>query len=93
MRAGARRSELEAQFRDFRERLFGDRVLEWTSEDARVCARIMEDRRRRGESLDAQLPDAFLAATAVRRNLTIVTRNTRDFRNTGARTVNPWAVG
>ena len=58
-----------------------------------VCARIMEDRRRRGESLDAQLPDAFLAATAVRHGLTIVTRNTRDFRNTGARTVNPWAVG
>ena len=93
MRAGGRRSELEARFRDFRERLFGDRVVEWTSEDAQICARIMEDRRRRGESLDAQLADAFLAATAVRRGLTIVTRNTRDFRNTGARTVNPWAVG
>ncbi len=91
MRAGARRSELEAQFQGFRKRLFGDRILEWTSDDARVCARIMEDRRRRGVALDAQLPDAFLAATAVRRGLTIVTRNTRDFQNTGARTVNPWA--
>ena len=61
-----------------------------TEDDARVCARIMEEKQRRGESLDAQLPDAFLAAIAVRRGLTIVTRNTRDFRNTGARTVDPW---
>ena len=93
MRAGARRSELEARFRDFRERLFGDRILEWMSDDARVCARIMEDRRRLGRSLDAQFPDAFLAAAAVSRNLTIITRNTRDFEDTGARIVNPWAVG
>ena len=39
------------------------------------------------------LVDAFLAAAAVSRNLTIITRNTRDFGNTGARTVNSWAVG
>lgn len=90
MPAGSRRSELEARFRVFRERLFADRIVDWTFEDARLCARIMEDKRRLGESLDAQLPDAFLAAVAVRRGLTIVTRNTRDFRNTGARFVNPW---
>ena len=90
MPAGSRRSELEARFRVFRESLFEDRILDWTLEDAQVCARIMEDKRRRGESLDAQLPDAFLAAVAVRRGLTIVTRNARDFRNTGARFVNPW---
>lgn len=90
MPAGSRRSELEARFRVFRESLFEDRILDWTLEDAQVCARIMEDKRRRGESLDAQLPDAFLAAVAVRRGLTIVTRNVRDFRNTGARFVNPW---
>lgn len=67
-----------------------ERVLDWTVADARVCADIMEARRRRGQPLDAQLPDALLAATAVRRGLTIITRNTRDFENTGAQTVNPW---
>ncbi len=67
--------------------------MDWTLEDARICARIMKGRRRGGEPLDGQLADAFLAAAAVRRNLTIITRNTRDFRKTGARTVNPWAVG
>ena len=86
---GRRRSALDTRFRNVLDS-YRDRVLPWTEDDARVCARIMEEKRRRGESLDAQLPDAFLAAVAVRRGLTIVTRNTRDFRNTGARTVNPW---
>lgn len=87
--AGRRRSALDTRFRNVLDS-YRDRVLPWTEDDARVCARIMEEKRRRGESLDAQLPDAFLAAVAVRRGLTIVTRNTRDFENTGARTVNPW---
>ena len=86
---GQRRRRLEHRFRSVLQD-FGDRVLDWTLEDARTCAHIMENKRRRGEPLDSQLADAFLAAAAVRRNLTIVTRNTRDFRNTGARTVNPW---
>ena len=67
-----------------------NRVVDWTVADARVCADIMEARRRLGRPLDARLPDALLAATAVRRGLTIITRNTRDFENTGAQTVNPW---
>jgi len=70
-----------------------DRVLDWTVDDARACADIMEARRRLGRPLDAQLPDALLAATAVRRGLTIITRNTRDFEGTGAQTVNPWGDG
>ena len=86
---GRRRRRLEEQFGGVLQEFRG-RLLDWTLEDARVCARVMEEKRRRGESLDAQLADAFLAAAAVRRNVTIITRNTRDFRNTGARTVNPW---
>lgn len=87
---GQRRAGLEGRFRRVLA-LLGDRVVPWTPEDARICARVMEDKRRRGESLDGHLPDAFLAATAIRMDLTIITRNTRDFRRTGARTRNPWA--
>ena len=86
---GRQRADLAERFHSL---LLGleDRVLDWTVADAGVCADIMETRRRLGRPLDAQLPDALLAATAVRRSLTIITRNTRDFEKTGARTVNPW---
>jgi predicted nucleic acid-binding protein len=34
--------------------------------------------------------DAWIAATALVHNLTVVTRNTRDFQGTGVRLLNPW---
>jgi toxin FitB len=34
--------------------------------------------------------DGLLAATAVVRGLTLVTRNTRDVARTGAMVINPW---
>ena len=53
--------------------------------------RPLTEKRRRGEPLDDHLPDAMLAGTAVNRGIAIITRNEKDFRNTGARIVNPWA--
>lgn len=90
---GRRRRDLSIRFHHLLDELFEDRVLEWNLSDARACARIMEDRRRRGEALDDHVPDAFLAATAATRGLAIVTRNTGEFRNTGVETVNPWVEG
>jgi predicted nucleic acid-binding protein len=34
--------------------------------------------------------DAYIAATALVHNMTLVTRNTADFASTGARLLNPW---
>ena len=87
---GSRRDNLTSQFVEVLSVLFEDRVLVWSLEDARECALIMEKKRRLGESLDDHLPDAFLAGTAVARGLGVVTRNTRDFRNTGVETIDPW---
>ena len=53
----------------------------------------MEDKHRRGEPLDAHVPDAFLAAAAAVRGLIIATRNRAQFRNTGVETVDPWTAG
>lgn len=36
--------------------------------------------------------DAFLAATALAAQFTLVTRNTRDFERTGVSLLNPWSV-
>ncbi len=87
---GGRREDLVRRFEGILDSLFHDRVFDWTAADARACARIMESKRRRGEPLDSHLPDAMLVGTAIRHGLSIVTRNQRDFRNSGVITVNPW---
>ena len=89
---GKRRRGLADRFHDLVDELFEDRIVDWTQADARACARIMEDKRRRGEALDDHVPDAFLAAAAATRGLAVVTRNTGEFRNTGVETVDPWSA-
>ena len=89
---GRRRRGLAERFQDLVDELFEDRIIDWTLADARACARIMEDKRRRGEALDDHVPDAFLVAAAATRGLAIVTRNTGEFRNTGVETVDPWTA-
>ena len=90
---GRRRNDLAERFQGLLDELFLDRIVHWTLGDARACARIMEEKRRRGEPLDDHLPDAILAATAACRGLTIATRNASEFRNTGVEIVDPWAAG
>ena len=90
---GRRRDNLSSRFHDLLDELFEERIVPWSLADARECARIMEAKRRRGEPLDAHVPDAFLAAAAATRGLSIVTRNASEFRNTGVRTVDPWSAG
>ena len=89
---GKRRRGLADRFHDLLDELFEDRIVDWTLADARACARIMENKRRRGEALDDHVPDAFLAAAAATRGLAVVTRNTGEFRNTGVETVDPWTA-
>ena len=88
---GRRRRGLADRFHDLLDELFEGRIVAWTLADAQACARIMEEKRRRGEALDDHVPDAFLAAAAATRGLAVVTRNTSEFRNTGVETVDPWA--
>ena len=89
---GRRRADLTERFKGILEDLFEGRLLDWTIADSRVCARVMEEKRRRGEPLDDHLPDAMLAGMAVSRELTVVTRNERDFRNTGVTIIDPWTI-
>lgn len=90
---GKRRRNLAGRFHDLVDELFEDRIVDWTLADAQACAKILEDKRLRGESLDDHITDAFLAASAFTRGLAVVTRNTGEFRNTGVETVDPWMVG
>ena len=87
---GHRRSDLRSRFERVLDEVFDGRVFAWTRADAKACANIMEAKRRLGEPLDDHLPDAMIAATAVTRRLTVLTRNESEFRSTGAEWVNPW---
>ena len=89
---GKRRDRLAFQFRALLQDVFEGRVFDWSVEDGEACAKVMEAKRRRGESLDLHIPDAMIAATAYRHGLTLITRNEKEFRNTGIEVINPWTA-
>jgi len=62
--------------------------LPWDGSVGRRWAKLVVDSRRKGEVLP--LLDGMIAATALQHDLTIATRNTRDFEKTGARVLNPF---
>ena len=75
------------------ERWFGERVesmicLAWDADAALEWARLMTRLRFKGTSMP--LGDSMIAASALRHDLTVATRNTRDFANAGVRVINPF---
>lgn len=67
---------------------YADRILPVTREIGETWGDISAALHRRRRPIDA--PDGLIAATAVVHDLTLWTRNTRDFGETGARLFNPW---
>jgi toxin FitB len=63
---------------------FQDRIVNIDQDVAMEWGRIAAIRTR-GEA------DGLIAAAAIVNDLTIVTRNVRDFADTGVRLINPWA--
>ncbi|SOE17914.1 hypothetical protein SAMN05877838_2819 [Hoeflea halophila] len=63
-------------------------VLPFESADAPYCAKISALRRRAGRPIS--IFDAQIAAIALRRGLSIATRNIRDFEGCGVTLINPW---
>lgn len=64
-------------------RRFAGRILPFDFEAARACASLHVPDRRPER-------DGIIAATALVHDMTIVTRNTRDFEPMGVRLLNPW---
>ena len=62
---------------------FAERTLAFDSRIARCCAGLHVPDRRSER-------DALIAATAIIHNMTVVTRNTDDFTDTGVALLNPW---
>ena len=70
---------------------FNGRILPFDQEAAVIWGEIMGDGDRLGRP--KPMADAQIAAVARRHNLTLVTRNTRDFAGMGVGVLDPWTLG
>lgn len=89
--AGRRRQWLDAWLTEQVPLRFEERLLAVDAETANVWGRVMAQGRAAGRPPGTM--DAFIAATVMRHNMTLVTHNVSDFEPFGVRLVNPWING
>lgn len=86
--ASRRLTELESWFSKDLRNWFQSRILPVTSEIADRWGTLDGHRQISGAPLNTA--DGLIAATALEHDLTLVTRNVRDFRDLGLNMLNPW---
>ncbi|MGH8282012.1 MAG: type II toxin-antitoxin system VapC family toxin [Gammaproteobacteria bacterium] len=67
---------------------FAERILTFGVEEAARWGNLLGSAERKGKTLP--VTDAMIAATAIRHDLTVVTRNTQDFVRFPVKIENPW---
>lgn len=67
---------------------YAQRIYAFDEEAALIYGAIMGEASRTGRTLST--PDGMIAATAMRHNATLATRNAKDFAVLGLKVVNPW---
>ena len=88
LKAGARRTRLERWFGAELTERFSGRILAVDATVADTCGIVLARGRRVGRPPGTV--DALIAATGLVHNLTIVTRNTDDFKALGVALHDPW---
>jgi predicted nucleic acid-binding protein len=88
MADGRRRDALAAWLSNDLPARFADRILPIDQAVAERWGELMADSRRSGVALSVM--DGFFAATALAKNLTLATRNVKDFVSLGVPLFNPW---
>ena len=68
---------------------FEGRILQVDAPAALIWGKLLADAKRVGFGLSVM--DGWIAAIALSKNLTLVTRNTRDFLQSGVLQLEPWA--
>ena len=83
---GRKRTQLEQWFGDVVQTID---CLPWDATISRRWAKLVLDLKQKGDKLP--LLDSMIAATALQHDLSVATRNTRDFNKTGVQVLNPFA--
>ena len=87
--AGARRQRLDRWLTEQVPERFEDRLLAIDAVTANMWGHVMAQGQAAGRPPGTM--DAFIAATVLRHDMTLVTRNVSDFEGLGVRLVNPWS--
>ncbi len=90
MPTGRRRYALEAAMSRWLDLGFADRILPFDSSSARAYAEIASRRRHAGRPIGEA--DCQIAAISRSHGAVPVTRNVRDFEDTGVDVVDPWTL-
>lgn len=90
MDAGRRRNALDAWLASDLPQRFDQRILPVNEEVAVVWGDLMALTKRRGRGLSSM--DALIGATAITNDLTLATRNQKDFEDLGVRLFDPWTA-
>jgi predicted nucleic acid-binding protein len=85
---GRRRDDLEARYRTFLARGFGDRILPFDAVAADLYGELVTSRQAAGRPIDAF--DAMIAAIARSQAAAVATRNVADFEGCGVPVLDPW---
>ena len=67
---------------------FSGRILEISEKIATTWGEIQANSEKDGKKMP--VIDSLIAATAIKNNLTVVTRNVKDIENSGCISINPW---
>ena len=82
---GRKRRQLEQWFDALMQTI---ECLPWDATISRRWAKLVVDLKQKGKTMP--LLDGMIAATALQHDLTIATRNTRDFNKAGVKALNPF---
>lgn len=85
---GKRKRGLIHQFELAMQHDFAGRILDFDQAAAIVAARISAEYKRQGQGADVR--DMQIAGIAVAKGWALATRNTKDFRLSGAKLTDPW---
>ena len=83
---GRKQRQLEQWFEDVVQTID---CLPWDATISRRWAKLVVDLKRKGDTLP--LLDSMIAATALEHDLTVATRNTRDFKRARVKVLDPFA--